>query len=51
MVPFCCGVIRFTHGKYGVEVVFLGLYSPFGGVATVTVGRYLLEIDVVFVEG
>ena len=50
-VPFCCEVVGVTCGKSGEEVVFPGLYSLFGGVATVSVGRYLLEIDVVFIEG
>ena len=30
---------------------FPGLYGPFGSVATVSVGRYSLESDVVFAEG
>ena len=32
-------------------MVFPCLYCLFGGVATVSVGRYLLEIDVVFIVG
>ena len=32
-------------------MVFPGLYGPFGGIATVSVGRYSLESDVVFAEG
>ena len=30
---------------------FPGLYGTFGGVATVSVGRYSLESNVVFAEG
>ena len=45
------GVVGVTCGKSGEEVVFTGLYGPFGGVATVSVGRYSLESDFVFAEG
>ena len=50
MVPFCCGVIGVTRGKSGEEVFFPGLYTPFGSVVTVSVGRYSLEINVVLLK-
>ena len=51
MFSLCCGVVGVTRGKSGEEVVFPGLYGPFGGVATVSVGQYSLESNVVFAEG